>query len=57
MKFNELKVGQKVSDTWFPDWGTGTVSILLKTRVVIKYPHMNTTYDKSHVKFLSREGK
>jgi hypothetical protein len=57
MRFNELKVGQKVSDSWFPSWGTGKVTILLKTRVMIKFRNANITYDKGHVQFLSREDK
>lgn len=56
MKFDELKVGLKVADRWFPQWGMGKVTILLKTRVVVKYPDGDTTYDKEHVKFLEKGG-
>ena len=56
MKFEDLKVGLKVADRWFPQWGVGKVTILLKTRVVIKFPDGDTTYDKEHVKFLDKGG-
>jgi len=54
MKFEELEVGQKVADRWFPQWGIGKVTILLKTRVVVAFPNMDQTYDKGHVQFLTR---
>ena len=52
MKFSELKVGQQVQDSWFLQWGIGRITILLKTRVVVKFPHDSIKYDKEHVKFL-----
>jgi hypothetical protein len=55
MKFTELKVGQKVYDSWFANWGTGKVVTLMKTRVVIKYAAFDREYDKAHVQFLREE--
>jgi len=56
MKFSDLKVGMKVADRWFLHWGIGVVRDLLKTRVVIKFPDGDTTYDKAHVQFLIKGG-
>ena len=56
MKFEELKKGMKVFDRWFPEWGIGKVTILLKTRVIVAFPNMDQTYDKSHVQFLNEGG-
>lgn len=54
MNFSELEVGLQVKDRWFPSWGIGKITILLKTRVVVKYLHDTVTYDKGHVQFLTR---
>jgi hypothetical protein len=52
MKFEELKLGQKVYDFWFSDLGTGSVIAILKTRAIIWFPEKTLTYDKAHVRFL-----
>jgi hypothetical protein len=59
MKFADLKKGQKVFDSWYPNWGTGTVDKILKTHVFVNFPYPKgfMKYDKAHVQFLSREGK
>lgn len=59
MKFNTLKIGEKVSDRWFGEWGTGKVVKLLKTRVYILFQGATvpTVYDKAHVQFLQKVGK
>ena len=52
MKINELEVGMKVADSWFPNWGNGKVITVLKTVVYIEYPNHGTIkYDRSHVQF------
>jgi len=56
MKFEDIKVGQTVSDRWFPEWGIGRVTIVLKTRVIISYPNRSEIYDKGHVQFLVKGG-
>jgi len=52
MKINELEVGMKVQDTWFPNWGVGVVTLVLKTRVIVKFSFEDRTYDKNHTQFL-----
>jgi hypothetical protein len=54
MKINELEVGMKVQDTWFPNWGVGVVTLVLKTRVIVKFSFEDRTYDKNHTQFLKR---
>lgn len=52
MKFNELKVGMLVSDTWFDSWGIGRIVTIKKTIVKIVFPAQTRKYDKQHVQFL-----
>ena len=56
MKINELKVGMKVYDRWYLDWGTGVVDKVLKTVVFIKFPYPKgfMKYDAAHTMFLAR---
>lgn len=55
MKLSELKIGLKVFDTWFADWGVGVVDKVLKTRVFIKFPYPKgmMKYDVAHIRFLA----
>jgi hypothetical protein len=66
MKKSELKVGMMVTDRWFPDWGTGKVIKIMKTRVKIDFNGRiiltdfdsvkckPRTYDYDHVQFLEK---
>jgi hypothetical protein len=56
MKIDELKLGDKVYDSWYPDWGIGEVVKLFKTTVHIMFPpeRGKTIYDKAHVRYLER---
>ena len=59
MKFNELKLNQKVYDRWYPDWGVGKVDNILSTRVFVNFPYPKgmMKYDKEHVQFLEKHKK
>jgi hypothetical protein len=59
VNIEELDFGTKVEDTWYPDWGTGIVDNILKTRVFIKFPYPKgmMTYDVSHLQFLKEVKK
>ena len=51
------KVGDKVIDRWFEDWGIGTVKKKLKTRLHIDFPLKNnslTVFDTAHLQFLKK---
>jgi len=54
MKRKQVKIRLKVKDRWFPEYGTGTIVNVLKTRIKVKYPTMRDlcTYDNSHLYFL-----
>ena len=65
MKFSELKVGQKIEDTWYnsdskDDWGIGRVVEVLKTLFRVQFSNKNAnntedglvTYSKSHARFV-----
>jgi hypothetical protein len=53
MKFKDLKVGMQVMDRWYPDWGVGIVTKVLKTVVYIDFTIRGLEkYDKSHVFFI-----
>lgn len=56
MKITELKVKDKVKDTWFHDkWGTGTVKKVLKTRVHIDFTLEGlVVFDEPHLQFLEK---
>lgn len=55
MKIDELKVGDKVYDSWYPDWGIGEVIKILKTVIYIEFTQRGECkYDKGHVRFLER---
>lgn len=56
MKMTELKVGMKVFDRWYLDWGTGVVDKVLATRVFVKFPYPKAMmkYDSAHVQYLVR---
>jgi len=64
LKYNhQFKVGDKVRDLWYSEWGVGVVEEVLKTRIrvsgftcyedgygrVVPY----TTYDSGHYQFLT----
>jgi hypothetical protein len=53
MKKNEIKVGLRVKDTWYGDWGYGIIEAVLKTRVKIKFSNIGlVVYDYPHIRFL-----
>ncbi|KKM72560.1 hypothetical protein LCGC14_1419370 [marine sediment metagenome] len=54
MKISEIRVGDKVSDRWWP-WEVGTVRKVFKTRVRIRFSGRVMTYDKAHIQFLEKE--
>lgn len=56
MKIDDLKVGDKVRDTWFNSWwGEGTVVEVLKTRVKIDFSIKGMlTFDLSHLRYLEK---
>lgn len=50
MKIENLKIGDRVIDKWYPEWGVGTVTKVLKTVVYIDFTVRGPEkYDKSHV--------
>lgn len=54
MRLDEFKLGLKVRDRWYPDWGLGTVQRVLKTRVKISFGAELRTYDRDHLQFLEK---
>lgn len=52
MKYNDVKVGLLVEDTWWPERYYGRVIKKLKTRIKIQTSTTVITYDKPHVQFL-----
>jgi len=55
MKFEVIKPGMYVEDTWFWDWGIGKVIKKLKTVAHINFAHRGIiVYDKSHTQFLKK---
>lgn len=53
MKIDDLQVGDEVYDSWYPDWGIGTVTKVLKTVVYIDFTVRGPEkYDKEHVRYL-----
>lgn len=67
MKFNEIKIGDRVEDAWYWFWGVGVVKAILKTKVKVLFPSVGSfvsswngfrteivPYDKSHCQFLRR---
>lgn len=58
MKISKLKENDKVIDRWYPEWGIGRVTKVLKTVVYIDFTIRGPEkYDKSHVEnFLERKG-
>lgn len=60
---SQIKVGLKVEDSWYPLWGVGVITEVLKTRIKVLFPNCNmrctgkfesvpVTYDMAHTKFL-----
>lgn len=58
MKVDELEEGMEVIDRWYPEWGVGVVTKLLKTVVYIHFSVRGPEkYDMSHVRnFLEQDG-
>jgi hypothetical protein len=58
MKIEDCKVGMKVKDRWFLDYGVGTITKVLKTRIHVVFPNYSDikdeicTYDKAHIQFM-----
>jgi len=51
MKVDDLKEGMEVVDRWYPEWGVGTVTKVLKTVVYIDFAVRGPEkYDMSHVR-------
>jgi hypothetical protein len=52
----QLKIGTKVEDTWYGEWGTGVVDNILETCVFIKFPYPKgmMKYDRAHLQFLDK---
>ncbi len=58
MRIEDLKVNHKVIDRWWPEWGVGTVTRVLKTVVYIDFAVRGSEkYDKNHIQFLDRATK
>lgn len=58
MKIDDMEVGMVVQDSWYPDWGFGTVTKVLKTVVYIDFTvRGKEKYDKEHVRWLERTDK
>jgi transcription elongation factor GreA-like protein len=56
MKIEDLKVGNKIYDRWYPGWGVGTVTKILKTRVHIDFSiRGHEVYDESHLQYLETD--
>ena len=56
MKFDDIKIGTKVVDRWFWDWGKGIITKKLKTVCHINFSNEGLViFDKSHCQFLERE--
>jgi hypothetical protein len=55
MKLQQMKRGRRVVDRWWPEWGTGVVKKVLKTRVRIDFAGTLRTYDLAHLQFLEAE--
>lgn len=59
MKISKIKIGNKVYDRWYQDWGTGKIVKVLKTRIKIKFDNHEEimTYDFPHAElFLKKKG-
>lgn len=59
MKFDDIKVGQRVKDYLFGQFRIGKVIKKLKTRVKIVYNFNcfskdEVTYDEAHIQFLTK---
>lgn len=58
MKFDDLKEGTKVVDTWFWNYGVGAVTKKLKTVVYIMFTHAGLIkYDRPHATQFLKEHK
>ena len=55
MKKEEVEKGKKVSDRWYPDWGTGIITKVMKTRFVVSFGGTKLRYDYPHAQFLMEE--
>jgi hypothetical protein len=52
-KSKAFRVGQRVTDTWFGDYGIGVVTKVMQTRIRVDFPLYPTlSYDRSHWQFL-----
>jgi hypothetical protein len=52
--FAELKVGDRVEDTWYPLLGVAVVESKGKWSVRLKWPDRTLVYDRAHCRFLKR---
>ena len=57
MKLDDIKVGMKVFDRWWP-WRSGFVKKVLKTRIYVYMgPEDLVRYDRAHCQFLEKRVK
>lgn len=57
MKFDEIKIGQKVTGYYFKETHTiGTVKKKLKTIIHVDFNGDLIKYDKAHIQFLKKAG-
>lgn len=55
LKYDEIRIGQFVEDTWFWDWGIGKVKEIRKTIIKIDFSVIGLiTFDIPHLQFLKR---
>lgn len=52
MTYEDMKIGMKVYDSWWPSWGKGDIIVISKTIVKIKFKDGIKTYDVPHLRFL-----
>jgi hypothetical protein len=50
MKTEEIIKGQLVVDRWYRDRGIGVIKEVLKTRIRIRFPNKEVTYDYPHAR-------
>lgn len=54
MKKEDIKVGTKVIDRWYKEYGIGEVIDVKKTQFTIAFPEKNIIYDFLHTQFLNK---
>lgn len=54
MKKREVQEGSRVIDRWYPEFGTGYIVKVLKTRFKVNFKGEIHTYDYPHAFFLDK---